>query len=61
MKYSEFNDPLNHGVDKGYRRIKGEFKGPYITHRPEIRKMKLNKNHRYVVMGCDGLWDELTK
>lgn len=38
LKFKEFNDPENHGVIKGYRRLNGVFKGPYITHKPEIRK-----------------------
>ena len=35
------------------------FNGPYITHKPEIRKFKLSKSDRFLVLGTDGLWDEI--
>ena len=28
--------------------------GPYITHKPEIKVLQLEKSHKYIVMGCDG-------
>ena len=30
---------------------------PYVTHKPEIFKYKLNKNDKFLILGCDGLWD----
>lgn len=30
---------------------------PYVTHKPEISKLKLNKGDRFVIFACDGLWD----
>ncbi len=33
---------------------------PYLTHKPEIYKYKLNKNDKFIVFGCDGLWDVCT-
>jgi Serine/threonine protein phosphatase len=33
---------------------------PYVTHVPDTFKFKLEKNDKFVVLGCDGLWDKLT-
>lgn len=33
---------------------------PYITHIPEIYKIKINKDDKFVVLACDGLWDVMT-
>jgi serine/threonine protein phosphatase PrpC len=30
---------------------------PYVTHIPDIYKYKLDKNDKFIVMACDGLWD----
>ena len=30
---------------------------PYVTHKPEIFKYNLNKNDKFLILGCDGLWD----
>ena len=30
---------------------------PYISHLPEIYKLKLNNLDKFIVLGCDGLWD----
>lgn len=30
---------------------------PYISHLPEIFKLKLNSQDKFMVLGCDGLWD----
>lgn len=39
-----------------------EFRGPYITHKPDIKIFNLDeKQDAYLVMGSDGLWDELNK
>ena len=32
---------------------------PYITHIPEINKYKISMNDKFIVLGCDGLWDVL--
>jgi len=37
------------------------FNGPYITHVPEIRVHELTKKDKYVVIGSDGLWDDLNE
>lgn len=33
---------------------------PYVTHRPDLFHYKLDNNDKFIVMGCDGLWDVLT-
>lgn len=33
---------------------------PYITHYPEIFKYTLNKNDKFIVFACDGLWDVMS-
>jgi len=39
-------------------RIKN-FNGPYITHKPDIKTFELQKNDRFLILGSDGLWDEV--
>jgi len=33
---------------------------PYVTHKPDISKVKLNKKDKFIIFACDGLWDVLT-
>lgn len=55
LKYKEFNTlPATQSI-AAYKQ------GPYITHEPDIRVFNIQKKHKYIVMGCDGLWDELSK
>jgi len=37
------------------------FNGPYITHKPDIKVFDLSQDDRFLIMGSDGLWDEVTK
>lgn len=30
---------------------------PYVTHRPEVFRFRLNKKDRFIIFACDGLWD----
>lgn len=30
---------------------------PYVIHKPEITKIKLNKSDKFIIFACDGLWD----
>lgn len=30
---------------------------PYVTHRPDIFRYRLNKGDKYIIFACDGLWD----
>ncbi|KAJ6248013.1 hypothetical protein M0813_18111 [Anaeramoeba flamelloides] len=39
----------------------GDYKfQPYISAKPFVTKYKMTKNDRYIVLGCDGLWDVVT-
>ncbi len=33
---------------------------PFVTHRPDIFRYKINKNDKFIVIGCDGLYDCLS-
>ena len=33
---------------------------PFVTHKPEIFKYKIKKNDKFIVIGCDGLWDVMS-
>ncbi|MBA42583.1 MAG: hypothetical protein CMF62_01055 [Magnetococcales bacterium] len=33
---------------------------PYVTHRPDIYRFKLDPRDKFIVFGCDGLWDYLS-
>jgi serine/threonine protein phosphatase PrpC len=33
---------------------------PYVTHRPEVYRYRLNKKDQFIIFGCDGLWDVLS-
>lgn len=33
---------------------------PFVTHRPEIFRYKLDKADKFLVLACDGLWDVLS-
>ncbi len=30
---------------------------PYVTHKPELFRYKINKKDKFVIFACDGLWD----
>lgn len=30
---------------------------PFVTHKPDIFKYKIEKNDKFIVLACDGLWD----
>jgi serine/threonine protein phosphatase PrpC len=44
--------------DLSVSRSFGDFDAtPFLTHRPDIYKYKLDKSDKFVVLACDGLWD----
>mmetsp|Transcript_71213 Transcript_71213/g.82834 ORF Transcript_71213/g.82834 Transcript_71213/m.82834 type:complete len:423 (-) Transcript_71213:159-1427(-) len=61
LKYPEFNNPNNYGLDRGYQIPIENFKGPYITHEPDIKTFDIKPQDKYVILSSDGMWDELKK
>ena len=33
---------------------------PFVTHQPEVFRYKLDKNDKFIILACDGLWDVVT-
>lgn len=33
---------------------------PFVTHKPEIFNYKIKKTDKFIVLGCDGLWDVMS-
>ena len=58
LKHSEFNFH-NHPPELGYRKVIPTYNGPYITHEPEIKVFDITPNEKYLILGSDGLWDQI--
>lgn len=61
LKSLEFNNPNNYSTEFGFPKRIQNFNGPYINHIPDIKVFELQKEDRFLVLGSDGLWDELNK
>jgi len=61
LKHPEFNNPQDRDINHGYRMKIDNFKGPYISHVPEIQVIEVDRNDKYLILSSDGMWDELTK
>lgn len=44
-------------VSRSFGDIEAE---PFVTYLPDIYRYKLEKNDKFIVMACDGLWDQLS-
>lgn len=44
-------------VSRAFGDVKAE---PYVTHRPDIFRYRLEKADKFIVIACDGLWDKLS-
>ena len=54
LKHAEYN------IDaRKYPKIEN-WNGPYITHMPDLACKKLTDDMKYLILGSDGLWDEVT-
>lgn len=56
---AEFNNPKNYKREFEFQPPLKTFTGNYISAEPEIKVIPLKKGHKWVVLGSDGLWDEL--
>ena len=59
LKHAEFNNPKRLPRELGFRTI-DKFKGPYITHRPEIKIFTLTNQDTGFLLSSDGLYDEFS-
>lgn len=44
-------------VSRSFGDIEAE---PYVTYVPDIYRYRLEKNDRFIILACDGLWDRLS-
>jgi protein phosphatase 2C family protein 2/3 len=44
-------------VSRAFGDIESE---PYVTNKPEVFTHKLTKNDKFIILGCDGLWDVMS-
>ena len=59
LKFSEFNSKP-YGSEYGFRKSMMKFTGPYVTSKPDIKKFEIKENDKFLIMGTDGLWDEIS-
>lgn len=60
LKHGEFNQQ-KFPREYGYRTPIKQYSGDYVSPIPEISQYQLTKNSKYLIMGSDGLWDEMKK
>lgn len=58
LKHREFNELSPNNKRKRSKHIK-DWRGPYITHIPEVKEFDLTSESRAMVLATDGLWDEM--
>ncbi len=59
LKYDSFNSHPWAG-SRGYRNPLAKYTGPYITHKPDIHVHSIQPNDQLLILGSDGLWDEIS-
>ena len=60
LKYKIFDLPND--ILKNYKKYENEinnYKGPYISSKPDIKIINLKYSDKYLIMASDGLWDEI--
>ena len=55
FNFHKFNEEL------GYRLPIPVFSGPYISAKPDIQVHELSPEDKFIIMGTDGLWDNVKK
>lgn len=57
-----YNDGLDYRIkDLSVSRAFGDFDAqPYVVCNPDIFRHKLDKNDKFLILGCDGLWDVIS-
>ena len=55
FNFHKFNEEL------GYRLPIPVFSGPYISAKPDIQVHELSPQDKFIIMGTDGLWDNVKK
>ena len=60
LKHKDFNFHTM-PPDLGYRKVIPQFTGPYVSHAPDIMIHELNPQDEWLVIGSDGLWDEVKR
>ena len=58
LKFAAFNQH-NFSPELGYRTPYAKFNGPYISAVPDIQIVEIGSKDAVLVMGSDGLWDEV--
>lgn len=60
LKHQEFNNPEGLTSLYGFRKPKiKDFTGPYITHKPDVKVLKVDSESKFLILATDGLWDEM--
>eukprot|EP01041_Mallomonas_annulata_P011162 gene11162-23327_t len=59
LKYPEFNAPSDSHRSLG-RHIPSPYTPPYVRSIPDIFHIKLNPEHKFLILASDGVWDFLT-
>lgn len=61
LKHNEFNNPMTYSSVEGLTRPHiRNFKGPYITHRPDVYVNDIKTEDQYLILATDGLWDDVS-
>jgi pyruvate dehydrogenase phosphatase len=59
LKFAEFNGPSPTEKFRG-RHVPAPYTPPYITATPEISYREITAEDKFVIIGSDGLWDQLS-
>lgn len=59
LKDGWFFDEYKTYEDYGYRPRLKTYTGPYIDFHPDIKIHDITKDDEYLILGSDGLWDEI--